>query len=291
MPGESEFIFPQQYFAGPESSYCGPFNQGGAVELPIHHVNSETSQPQCQPGFSKPNKSMDTAPYTMNSSANNSNHYTEQFSQPSKKEHHGKIAQAGSKKITDSGQHSMAGRETPTHISTSQLSACSNQTKQFHEPILTCSPKHATNVLVSSDTKCRKAGDKSTVVPMSSDRVSGSAGLKPPPDGHEQPMENSNARNINGKECVFEIINSVAGQVEELRISVNNFAGRKSDYDYKYLEEIHTKLLLKLDSVEAGSDDDIRQSRKKCVNKITAALNLLELKAHANAQDNPDQVG
>lgn len=73
-------------------------------------------------------------------------------------------------------------------------------------------------------------------------------------------------------------------EVKALEESVNNFKGVKGDKDYKYLEEMLTRSLLKLDSVEAEGHDNIRQARKNSVRMIEAALDLLELKAHANAQ-------
>ena len=76
-------------------------------------------------------------------------------------------------------------------------------------------------------------------------------------------------------------------EVKALEESVNNFQGRKADKEYKYLEEMLTRSLLKLDSVEAEGHDNIRQARKNSVRLIEAALDLLELKACANEQQVP----
>lgn len=86
------------------------------------------------------------------------------------------------------------------------------------------------------------------------------------------------------EERAFEIIDGVMNAVKALEETVKNFKGMKSDKDYKYIEEMLTRNLLKLDSVDADGHDNIRLARKNAVRMIEAALDLLELKAHANQQ-------
>ncbi|GFO03990.1 Bag domain protein [Plakobranchus ocellatus] len=83
------------------------------------------------------------------------------------------------------------------------------------------------------------------------------------------------------EEKAFGIINNVVLEVKSLEDQVNSFQGTKQDKQYKYLEEMLTRSLLKTDSVEAGSNDSVRQARKQTVRMIEAAINLLELKALA----------
>lgn len=89
------------------------------------------------------------------------------------------------------------------------------------------------------------------------------------------------------EERAFEIIDSVMKEVKSLEENVNTFSGSKGDPNYKYIEEMLTRNLLKLDSVEADGYDNIRQARRNSVRMIEAALDLLELKAHANEQPFP----
>lgn len=103
----------------------------------------------------------------------------------------------------------------------------------------------------------------------------------PPP---QQEARSEPPKPKTAEERAFEIIDGVMNEVKALEESVNNFQGVKGDKDYKYLEEMLTRSLLKLDSVEAEGHDNIRQARKNSVRMIEAALDLLELKAHANAQ-------
>ncbi|XP_067665385.1 BAG family molecular chaperone regulator 3-like [Haliotis asinina] len=87
------------------------------------------------------------------------------------------------------------------------------------------------------------------------------------------------------EEKAFDIINDVVNDVKSLEASVNVFQGKKTDKEYKYLEEMLTRSLLKLDGVQAGGKDRIRDSRRQAVKLINAALDLLELKACASEQN------
>ncbi|KAM6226062.1 BAG family molecular chaperone regulator 4 [Porphyrio hochstetteri] len=66
-----------------------------------------------------------------------------------------------------------------------------------------------------------------------------------------------------------------AGQLEE---EVDEFVGKKTDKSYRLLEEMLTKLLLELDSIETGGQDAVRQARKESVHRIQAILEKLERK-------------
>lgn len=66
--------------------------------------------------------------------------------------------------------------------------------------------------------------------------------------------------------------------VEQLEDEVDEFVGKKSDKDYRLLEETLTKKLLELDSIETGGQENVRQARKEAVNRIQAILEELERK-------------
>ncbi|XP_008936296.1 PREDICTED: BAG family molecular chaperone regulator 4, partial [Merops nubicus] len=70
----------------------------------------------------------------------------------------------------------------------------------------------------------------------------------------------------------------VLGQAEQLEQEVDEFVGRKTDKSYRLLEELLTKLLLELDSIETGGQDTVRQARKESVHRIQAILEKLERK-------------
>ncbi|XP_056426860.1 BAG family molecular chaperone regulator 4 isoform X2 [Hyla sarda] len=73
-------------------------------------------------------------------------------------------------------------------------------------------------------------------------------------------------------------INQVLDRVVDLEREVDEFVGRKTDMSYRCLEELLTKELLELDSVETGGQDGVRQSRKEAVKKLQSILERLEKK-------------
>lgn len=73
-------------------------------------------------------------------------------------------------------------------------------------------------------------------------------------------------------------INQILDKVAELEKEVDEFVGRKTDMSYRYLEELLTKQLLDLDSVETGGQDGVRQARKEAVRKLQWILERLERK-------------
>ena len=77
----------------------------------------------------------------------------------------------------------------------------------------------------------------------------------------------------------LDLIAEVANGCRELEDRVMNFKGTKADKEYKFLEEMLTRSILKLDGVESGDNDSIRQARKKTVREIQSFLDQLELKA------------
>ncbi|XP_004598568.2 BAG family molecular chaperone regulator 4 [Ochotona princeps] len=70
----------------------------------------------------------------------------------------------------------------------------------------------------------------------------------------------------------------VLEKVQYLEQEVEEFVGKKTDKAYWLLEEMLTRELLELDSVETGGQDSIRQARKEAVCKIQAILEKLEKK-------------
>ncbi|XP_028271150.1 LOW QUALITY PROTEIN: BAG family molecular chaperone regulator 4 [Parambassis ranga] len=71
----------------------------------------------------------------------------------------------------------------------------------------------------------------------------------------------------------------VMARVLLLQEDVDEFVGKKTDKTYRCLEELLTKELLELDSVETQGQENVRQARKEAVQKIQAILDKLEKKA------------
>ncbi|XP_018422152.1 PREDICTED: BAG family molecular chaperone regulator 4 [Nanorana parkeri] len=73
-------------------------------------------------------------------------------------------------------------------------------------------------------------------------------------------------------------VNQILEKVAELEEEVDEFVGRKTDMSYRSLEELLTKQLLELDSIETGGQDSVRQARKEAVRKLQSILERLERK-------------
>ncbi|XP_044138922.1 BAG family molecular chaperone regulator 4 isoform X1 [Bufo gargarizans] len=73
-------------------------------------------------------------------------------------------------------------------------------------------------------------------------------------------------------------ITQVLERVVDMEREVDEFVGKKTDMSYRCLEEMLTKELLELDSVETGGQESIRQARKEAVKKLQSILERLEKK-------------
>lgn len=74
-------------------------------------------------------------------------------------------------------------------------------------------------------------------------------------------------------------VQQVMARVLLLYEDVDEFVGKKTDKSYRCLEELLTKELLELDSVETQGQEIVRQARKEAVQRIQAILDQLEKKA------------
>ncbi|NXN32912.1 BAG4 regulator, partial [Nycticryphes semicollaris] len=103
---------------------------------------------------------------------------------------------------------------------------------------------------------------------------------KPLASGREAGFKPSDQPSANSAAIQPEIqrILHVMGEAEQLEQEVDEFVGKKTDKAYRLLEEMLTKLLLELDSIETGGQDSVRQARKESVHRIQAILEKLERK-------------
>ena len=82
-------------------------------------------------------------------------------------------------------------------------------------------------------------------------------------------------------------IEKIMGDLEELSKQVETYQGTKKDKQYLYMEEMLTRLLLKLDNIDSEGIDEVRQARRLAVKRVQAILDQLELKGFANAVEIP----
>nr|XP_046242828.1 BAG family molecular chaperone regulator 4 [Scatophagus argus] len=98
------------------------------------------------------------------------------------------------------------------------------------------------------------------------------ASASAPAPGHAGPQPLSNNPSLAR-------VQEVMTRVLLLQEDVDEFVGKKTDKSYRCLEELLTKELLVLDSVETQGQENVRQARKEAVQKIQAILDQLEKKA------------
>ncbi|XP_055024975.2 BAG family molecular chaperone regulator 4 [Misgurnus anguillicaudatus] len=111
----------------------------------------------------------------------------------------------------------------------------------------------------------------------------GGGGTDPKPAQSEQPPPASSpgsfAPTAPSENPGLARVQQILARVQLLQEDVDEFVGKKTDKSYRYLEELLTKELLELDSVETHGQDAIRQARKEAVRRIQAILDRLEKKA------------
>jgi len=84
------------------------------------------------------------------------------------------------------------------------------------------------------------------------------------------------------EETAISCINQTISEANELHAAVEQLSGiDKTSKHYRYLEEMLTRLLLKLDGVDSAGSERIRMMRKNAIVSIQAILDQLELKVTA----------
>merc|ERR1712001_532247 len=74
-------------------------------------------------------------------------------------------------------------------------------------------------------------------------------------------------------------LQKVKDAVSELLEKIESYKGSKEDKEYRYLDEMLTRHLLTLDSIETGGRDDIRQMRKDTIRSINRCASILDSRA------------
>ncbi|CAH2007681.1 unnamed protein product [Acanthoscelides obtectus] len=87
----------------------------------------------------------------------------------------------------------------------------------------------------------------------------------------------------------IEQIQCIQKDVSDLMKQVEVFAGKPKDKQYLYLDEMLTRNMLKLDNIETGGLDSIRNARRECIRCIEKAIGVLESKAAANVARPKDE--
>lgn len=86
------------------------------------------------------------------------------------------------------------------------------------------------------------------------------------------------------KKTPQEHIDEANERLKELRAEVDKFTGTSTDKQYRYLDEMLTRLLISLDTVDTEGDEKLRLARKQTIRDIQHCADALESKAAATQQ-------
>lgn len=73
-------------------------------------------------------------------------------------------------------------------------------------------------------------------------------------------------------------------------LAVEQFGGKRGDKDYMYLDEMLTRNLLKLDTIDTNGKESIRMARKEAIKCIQTSIAVLEAKSALNLNEKRDNV-
>lgn len=90
-------------------------------------------------------------------------------------------------------------------------------------------------------------------------------------------------------DCISKI-QAIQRDVLELMLAVEQFGGKRGDKDYIYLDEMLTRNLLKLDTIDTNGKESIRLARKEAIKCIQTSIAVLEAKADLNLNENQNNV-
>ncbi|VEN45801.1 unnamed protein product [Callosobruchus maculatus] len=106
----------------------------------------------------------------------------------------------------------------------------------------------------------------------------------PPPPQQQQEAQQEQQKPKQQQLGPIEQIQCIQKDVSDLMRQVEVFAGKPKDKQYLYLDEMLTRNMLKLDNIETGGVEGIRNARRECIRCIEKAIGVLESKAAANVE-------
>lgn len=99
-----------------------------------------------------------------------------------------------------------------------------------------------------------------------------------PPQGIDTTDEGAVPQTPHTIDCIAKI-QAIQRDVLELMCAVEQFGGKRGDKEYGYLDEMLTRNLLKLDTIDTNGKENIRLARKEAIKCIQASIAVLEAKA------------
>lgn len=103
-----------------------------------------------------------------------------------------------------------------------------------------------------------------------------------PPDSNQTPNRNT-YQDYSSSTSNMDVIDSTRAEVNDLLRGINEFQGTtETDMNYRYLDEMLTRCMLKLDNLECNSSTD-RTNRKDTIRCVNKAIYILEKKLEINS--------
>lgn len=90
-------------------------------------------------------------------------------------------------------------------------------------------------------------------------------------------------------DCISKI-QAIQRDVLDLMCAVEQFGGKRGDKDYNYLDEMLTRNLLKLDTIDTNGKESIRLARKEAIKCIQASIAVLEAKSDLHLNEKQEKA-
>ncbi|RWS29614.1 BAG domain-containing protein Samui-like protein [Leptotrombidium deliense] len=101
-------------------------------------------------------------------------------------------------------------------------------------------------------------------------------------DSHA-PSEPPKHQQEHSKPDPLDLIAGIMDEIALLEKQINEFSGEYQDKTYRYLDEMLTRCMLKLDNIEGNGREDVRQARKSAINFVNKCINFLEIATESAA--------
>lgn len=89
----------------------------------------------------------------------------------------------------------------------------------------------------------------------------------------------------------LEQIELIMAEARKQKAEVDRFVGSKQDKVFLIIEEMLTRLLIKLDRIDSEGKEEIRNARRDAVKQVQASLDLLESKAKSKGSEEKQLKG
>lgn len=85
-----------------------------------------------------------------------------------------------------------------------------------------------------------------------------------------------------GPKTPMDLIEEATNKLANLKSDIEQFTGDRDCKQYRYLDEMLTRLLISCDNIETNGDANIRSARKSVINAINSCIAFLESKTKVN---------